>query len=138
MTIAIKACASAGMGILLLAGGAFAQLAPAPAPQTGQTETVPRATTPRAADTQRAEGPATGANSFTERQAQSRITDAGYTEVMGMTQGGDGVWRGRAMRNGAPEDVALDYRGEVFGGAAARASAPGTSTGNTAAPAPRR
>lgn len=138
MTIHTKVFAATGLGILLCAGGVAAQLAPAPAPPTSttpRTNTPAPAVEPRAADTQRGEGPVAGANSFTERQAQARITDAGYSQVTGMTQGEDGVWRGRAMRNGVADDVALDYRGEIFVGAQARA--PGTRSGNEAAPRAR-
>jgi hypothetical protein len=77
-----------------------------------------------------------GANSFTERQARSRITEAGIGEIASIALGEDGVWRGRAMRNGTAEDVAMDFRGEIFTGAAARAPAAG-SRSEAARPAAR-
>jgi len=65
--------------------------------------------------------PAAGANSFTEGQARSRIEAAGYTDVQGLAKDDQGVWRGKAMRNGAQADVGLDFRGNVVtGNAAAR------------------
>lgn len=57
-----------------------------------------------------------GANSFTEGQARSRIEDAGFTEVQGLTKDDNGIWRGRGMRNGASVDVALDFRGRIAAG----------------------
>ncbi|MES2710469.1 MAG: hypothetical protein V4653_02710 [Pseudomonadota bacterium] len=127
-----------GLAAILLAGGVAAQTAPAPAtptaPASPQT-TAPAATAPRAADTQREGAPVAGANSFTERQAQARITDAGHSQVTGLSLGSDGVWRGRAMRNGVADDVAMDYRGEIFVGAQARAPASGTRADSATAPA---
>ncbi len=140
MTIRMKSFAVTGLGFLLCAGGVAAQLAPAPAPATSaapRTDAPAPAVGPRAADTQRDGAPVAGANSFTERQAQARITDAGYSQVTGMTQGEDGVWRGRAMRNGVADDVALDYRGEIFVGVRARAPASGTRSSNEATPGTR-
>jgi hypothetical protein len=54
-----------------------------------------------------------GANSFTEGQARSRIEEAGFTNIEGLTKDGNGIWRGRAMQNGRQLDVGLDYRGNV-------------------------
>ncbi|WP_218014917.1 PepSY domain-containing protein [Teichococcus rhizosphaerae] len=65
--------------------------------------------------------PAEGANSFTEGQARSRIEAAGYTDVQGLQKDDRGVWRGRAMRNGQPAEVGLDFQGNVVtGGGTAR------------------
>ncbi|WP_428032532.1 PepSY domain-containing protein [Ancylobacter sp.] len=58
--------------------------------------------------------PAKGANSFTEEQAKSRIAAKGFSDVMGLKKDDDGIWRGKAMKNGASHDVALDYQGNVF------------------------
>ncbi|MBR0656823.1 hypothetical protein [Plastoroseomonas arctica] len=99
MRSGIGAFALAGITIVALGGGVFAQ-----APQP------PRDPAPLA-----------GANSFTERQARSRLIDAGFAMITGLSLGQDGVWRGRAMRNGTTDDVAMDFRGDVFVGAAARA-----------------
>ncbi|NKE46082.1 PepSY domain-containing protein [Roseomonas frigidaquae] len=57
--------------------------------------------------------PLSGANSFTEGQAQSRIADAGYADVTGLRLDEQGIWRGRAIRNGRPTGVALDYQGNI-------------------------
>lgn len=63
-----------------------------------------------------ATAPTAGANSFTEGQARSRIEAAGFTNVTDLQKDSQGVWRGRAMRSGAPTDVGLDYQGNVITG----------------------
>ncbi|NKC29996.1 hypothetical protein [Falsiroseomonas selenitidurans] len=57
--------------------------------------------------------PLPGANSFTEGQAAARIADAGFIDVQALRLDEQGVWRGRAMRNGRLTGVALDFRGNV-------------------------
>jgi hypothetical protein len=73
---------------------------------------------PPAATTQHTEprtgnAPVAGANSFTEGQARSRISDAGFGDVQELRLDDQGIWRGRASRNGQPTGVALDYQGNV-------------------------
>jgi hypothetical protein len=58
-------------------------------------------------------GPTPGANSFTEGQARSAIERAGYTAVGTLTQGADGVWTGRATKDGKEATVSVDYKGAV-------------------------
>jgi hypothetical protein len=41
--------------------------------------------------------PATGANSFTEGQAKSRIEAAGFSDVSGLMKDKDGIWRGKPI-----------------------------------------
>ena len=80
-------------------------------------------------DEDRASGvPQPGSNSFTEGQARSRMEDAGFKDVADLVKDDQGIWRGRAMRNGAPTGVALDYKGDVFGSAATATPAPGGAT----------
>jgi hypothetical protein len=57
-----------------------------------------------------------GANSFTQGQAMHHIENSGYTGVSGLAKGHDGVWRGMAMKNGAPVNVAMDFKGNVTQG----------------------
>jgi len=135
MTIAIKTIAYAGLGLALLSGAASAQQGSAPATQSPAVQAP--AAAPRPADTQRDDAPVAGANSFTERQAHARITAAGYEQIASLALGQDGVWRGRAMRGGTASDVAMDFRGEIFTGAAARAPASGTRSDAAPATAPR-
>ena len=105
--------------------GAPATSAPATSPgaampesRSGTTTTNPRAeSTPPAATidsgTRTSEAPAAGANSFTEGQARSRIEAAGFTGVDGLQKDDQGIWRGRAQRNGQQVSVSLDFQGNV-------------------------
>ena len=62
--------------------------------------------------------PAAGSNSFTEGQARSRIEAAGFTGVTDLQKDDQGVWRGRATRNGIQTAVGLDFQGNVVTGGA--------------------
>ncbi len=57
--------------------------------------------------------PVPGANSFTMGQARSRLQRNGYTQVTGLHKDSQGIWRGKAMKNGQSTDAALDYQGNV-------------------------
>lgn len=57
--------------------------------------------------------PVSGANSFTEGQAKSRIEAAGYTQVSDLKKDDAGVWRGKAMKDGKQVSVSLDFQGNV-------------------------
>jgi predicted outer membrane protein len=54
-----------------------------------------------------------GANSFTEGQARSRIEAQGFANVTDLKKDDQGLWRGRAQRNGQSVNVTLDYKGNV-------------------------
>ena len=54
-----------------------------------------------------------GANSFTEAQARNRLLHNGYEQVSELTKDQDGIWRGSAIRNGAPVRVSVDFRGHI-------------------------
>ena len=99
---ALALCAAA-----LLPGAASAQTQGS-APPAVRTDEAPTAGTPQP-----------GSNSFTEGQARSRMEDAGFRDVSDLQKDDQGIWRGRATRNGSPGGVALDFHGNVFGGAAA-------------------
>lgn len=57
--------------------------------------------------------PVAGENSFTEAQAKSRIEEAGYTDVSGLTLDNQGIWRAMGSKDGKHGNVALDYQGNV-------------------------
>jgi hypothetical protein len=57
--------------------------------------------------------PVAGANSFTEGQAKSRIESNGYANVSELRKDDQGVWRGKAMKDGKPVNVSLDFQGNV-------------------------
>jgi len=60
-------------------------------------------------------GPRPGANSFTEGQAKSRIESRGFANVSALAKDDQGIWRGKAMKDGKSIDVSLDFEGNVFG-----------------------
>jgi hypothetical protein len=57
--------------------------------------------------------PVAGANSYTEGQAQSQIESKGFTNVTGLRKDDNGIWRGKAMKNGTNMNVAVDFQGNV-------------------------
>jgi hypothetical protein len=57
--------------------------------------------------------PAAGANSFTEGQAKSRIESNGYANVSELRKDEQGVWRGKAVKDGKSVNVSLDFQGNV-------------------------
>lgn len=57
--------------------------------------------------------PVAGANSFTEAQARDQIAEAGYSEVSNLVKDDQGIWRGKASKDGAVHDVAVDFQGNV-------------------------
>jgi hypothetical protein len=62
---------------------------------------------------QSADMPAKGANSFTEGEARSRMESKGYTNISGLSKNADGVWQGKAEKEGRSTTVWLDYKGNV-------------------------
>src|SRR3712207_4110221 len=54
-----------------------------------------------------------GANSFTEGQARSRIEAQGFSNVTDLRKDDQGIWHGKATRNGQSVSVAIDYKGTV-------------------------
>jgi hypothetical protein len=89
--------------LALLAGSAFAQTTP-------QTSTPPAVSSP---NTTNPKAPVPGANSFTEGQAKSRIEANGFSNVSALQKDANGVWRGRAMKNGTSVSVSLDFQGNI-------------------------
>lgn len=57
--------------------------------------------------------PVAGRNSFTEGQAKSKIEDAGYENVTALKKDDNGVWRGKASKDGSIVDVSIDFQGNV-------------------------
>ncbi|WP_419826680.1 hypothetical protein [Sphingomonas sp.] len=58
-------------------------------------------------------GARTGANSFTEKQAQDHIARSGFTKVSPLRKDSNGVWRGTAVKDGRTTPVGLDFKGNV-------------------------
>ena len=59
-----------------------------------------------------AAGPAHGHNSFTRGEARRRIAAEGYSQVSGLRLV-QGVWQGRANKDGQTTSVWLDFKGNV-------------------------
>lgn len=57
-----------------------------------------------------------GANSFTEGQVRTRLEGAGFSNVSDLAKDGDGIWRGKAMRDGKSVTVGFDYKGNIAAG----------------------
>jgi hypothetical protein len=78
--------------------------------------------------------PVAGRNSFTEGEAKSRIEKMGFSNVTNLKKDDNGVWRGRAVKDGKTVDISVDYQGNVV-----QAGAQGTTAPSDAAQgAPRR
>ena len=99
--------ATAAIALAMLAGSAIAQTTP-PANPAAPSNPAINSTGPNNLG-----APAAGANSFTEGQAKSRLNDQGYTDVGTLAKDKDGVWRGKATRNGQSVSVGVDYQGNV-------------------------
>ena len=91
--------------LALLAGSAIAQTPPA---QSG-----PNNNAVNSPDQKNSNAPVSGANSFTEGQAKSRIEQAGYSGVTDLKKDDNGVWRGKATKGGAASNVSIDFQGNV-------------------------
>jgi opacity protein-like surface antigen len=57
--------------------------------------------------------PVSGANSFTEGQAKARIEAKGFANVSDLRKDDQGVWRGKAVKDGRSVSVSLDFQGNV-------------------------
>jgi hypothetical protein len=96
-------------------GGATGAATPNPGSTGGGStgDATPPAATTRHTEPRTAAAPVPGANSFTEGQARARMGDAGFNDVQDLRLDDQGIWRGRAMRNGTQTGVALDFQGNV-------------------------
>jgi hypothetical protein len=92
------------VAMMALAPAAFAQQSSSPKPpaiSTGHAESKTTA------------APVPGKNSFTEAEARRRLESFGYSDVSGLHQDGQSVWRATAKKNGQPVQVGLDYQGNI-------------------------
>ena len=71
--------------------------------------------------------PVAGRNSFTEGEAKSRIEKMGFSDVSDLNKDDNGVWRGRAVKDGKTVDVSVDYQGNVIQAGAEGTTAPGNA-----------
>ena len=96
-----------GTILALVASGAVAQSQTPPAASGPQNPAISGSTS------KQVEAPVKGRNSFTEGEAKSRIESNGFSDVGGLAKDDDGVWRGKAMKDGKRVEVSLDYQGNV-------------------------
>jgi hypothetical protein len=96
-----------GAILALVASGAVAQSQTPPAASGPQNPAISGSTS------KQVEAPVKGRNSFTEGEAKSRIESNGFSDVSGLAKDDDGVWRGKAMKDGRRVEVSLDYQGNV-------------------------
>jgi len=54
-----------------------------------------------------------GANIFTEAQARSRLEAQGFSNVTELRKDDQGIWRGKAQKDGKSTSVGIDYKGTV-------------------------
>jgi hypothetical protein len=99
------------MRLILSTVVAFGFLAVPAAAQDSQT--APQNPAVKGMHDNNASAPVAGANSFTKSQAKSQIEAKGYTHVMHLRKGKDGVWRGTATKDGQSGAVSVDYQGNV-------------------------
>jgi hypothetical protein len=96
-------------GILLTSAIAIAQTAPGNGPPATSGNSNQAVATTNA----NAQTPAKGANSFTMGEAKSRLEKNGFSNISDLTKDNDGVWRGKAQKDGSATSVWLDYKGNV-------------------------
>ena len=110
--------------LAIVATGAMAQSQNPPAKDGPQNSAI---NSPDSSNRQ-VNAPVAGRNSFTEGEAKSRIEKMGFANVSELKKDDNGVWRGRAMKEGKMVDVSLDYQGNVI-----QAGAQGATTPSNAA-----
>jgi hypothetical protein len=106
------------VAIVGAAGAAFAQNAPLsggatnPPPGTSHspgTPLLPESTTNTAKPGALDSGNVTGA----QAAARSKFEEAGFSNVKGLSRSTDGVWSGRAVKDGVEIGVAMDPSGRI-------------------------
>ena len=111
--------------LALVATGAVAQNQNPPANNAPQNSAINSSDS----SNRQVTAPVAGCNSFTEGEAKSRIEKMGFSNVSNLKKDDNGVWRGRATKDGKTVDVSLDYQGNVI-----QAGAQGTTAPSNAAP----
>jgi len=98
-------------GTMSTFGGAFS----APEQRNAGNNSSPAqpAATTSDANQKTSAAPVRGANSFTMGEARRRIESGGFIQVTALQKGRDGIWRGKALRDGTPVNVFCDYQGNV-------------------------
>ena len=58
--------------------------------------------------------PHAGPSSFTADDAKAKFESQGFREITELKKNNDGVWIGKAQRDGDSFEVALDFEGNIF------------------------
>lgn len=84
-------------------------------PATAWAQTTPSSEKPAVAtpDTLNPSAPVKGENSFTQDQAKSRMEEAGFTNVMGLTLDNEGIWHAAGEKDGGSVMIEMDYQGNI-------------------------
>ena len=110
--------------LAFVASGAVAQTQNPPAKDGPQNSAI----NTESSSNRQVTAPIAGANSFTEGEAKSRIEKMGFANVSDLLKDDNGIWRGRAMKDGQMVDVSLDYQGNVIQAGAQGATTPSNVT----------
>lgn len=107
------------LSVIAVSGAAFAQNAQMP----GGATNPPPGTTNNNTGSSVLPGTTTGTPSSSaldstsvsgaQAAAQSKIQEAGFSNVKGLSRTTDGIWTGRAVKNGVEVGVALDPSGRI-------------------------
>jgi hypothetical protein len=111
--------------LALVATGAVAQSQNPPANNGPQNSAINRSDS----SNRQASAPVAGRNSFTEGETKSRIEKMGFSNVSNLKKDDNGVWRGRATKDGKTVDISLDYQGNVIQAGAQGTTAPSNAPG---------
>jgi hypothetical protein len=95
----------------VIAATAALLASPSALAQPANRANTPAVTTPNTPPNPGA--PVSGASSFTEGQAKSRIEASGYANVSELRKDDQGVWRGKAMKDGKSVNVSIDFQGNI-------------------------
>lgn len=110
--------------LAFIATGALAQTQNPPAKDGPQNSAI----NSRDSSNRQVDAPVAGRNSFTEGEAKSRIEKMGFANVSDLKKDDNGVWRGRAMKDGKTVDVSVDYQGNVVEAGAQGTTKPHNAT----------
>ena len=96
--------------LVLFAAGLFTTAVSA---QTLPAQSGPNNNAVNSSGQNNSNAPVAGRNSFTERQAKSKIEGAGYSDVSDLKKDDNGVWRGKATKGGKTASISVDFQGNV-------------------------
>ena len=100
--------------VIAFSTGALAQTSTEPAATPAPNPAAPTTpATPPAQTVPARREPGAGRQQLHRGTGQILARRGGYTDVSGLAQSEDGIWRGHARRNGTTVSVAVDYKGTI-------------------------